>query len=143
MSYLLSSLKNAEEQRKQKICQDEIKSLDQSDDKELNQSCNHAFEMKSTNEAHQNNFILENSSNQFSTKKNISYAFLIATLCFVGFAYIAWFSPVNKTTQENNLTAKPSSFITQAPDTLTLKLDKELPTSQKINKQNEGNSQKK
>lgn len=126
MSYLLSSLKNAENQRKQNLCPNT------STPSELSKNVSETSSSDTTNQAtsetrasSENDLFLENSSNQFSTKKNSTRTFLLLSIISVVIAYTIWLYMSKNETQP-----APLAPIT-SEDKLQLKLDTalQIPTS--------------
>lgn len=130
MSYLLSSLKNAEQLRKQNLCQNQDVHAEQ-DESSNNQapqssaltSATSSFE---STDPPEENLFLENSSNQFSTKKNLTYVFLFSGMCFVVIVCLAWFYMKKSPTQDSKLIPDSAKAAIPLQDNLQLKLETEL-----------------
>jgi magnesium-transporting ATPase (P-type) len=148
MSYLLSSLKQAENKRKQNLCQDQD-NLEQ-DDIKINQSSPSSALTSSTSPVESmdppvENLFLENSSNQFSTKKNLTYVFFVSGISFVAIVLLIWFYMEKKPIQDKPLVPYTSELSLPIQDNLKLKLETELlyPTPAPSNKQEKTTASKK
>jgi ATP-dependent Zn protease len=130
MSYLLSSLKNAEKQRKQNLCQNSIANLeeDESTAKQSSQLSvlNNSVSTLENTDSSPKNLFLENSSNQFSTKTKLTYAFLISGICIVVILCMFWFYMLKSSTQESKFIPETAKGTVPSQDNLQLKLETQL-----------------
>jgi Flp pilus assembly protein TadB len=143
MSYLLSSLKNAEKQRKQNLCQNSIANLeeDESTAKQSSQVSvlNNSVSTLEDTDSSPKNLFLENSSNQFSTKTKLTYAFLISGICIVVILCMFWLYMLRNSSQDSKFIPDTLKGTVQTQDNLQLKLETELefpvPTHKRQNQQ--------